>query len=61
MAKQGFSRAFLPITCGLELLFSASFFSCCFEMAKEGFLRAFVEGRFSSTKRTCFSRALNYD
>jgi hypothetical protein len=26
----------------LEVLFSTIFFSCCFEMAEEGFLRAFL-------------------
>jgi hypothetical protein len=37
---EGFSRDFLPAICGVEILFSASFFPCWFEM-DEGFSRAF--------------------
>jgi hypothetical protein len=38
---EGFSRDFLPTVRGVEILFSASFFPCLFEMA-EGFSRAFL-------------------
>jgi hypothetical protein len=38
---EGFSRAFLPVVRGVEILFLASLFSCYFEMA-EGFSRAFL-------------------
>jgi hypothetical protein len=62
MAEDGFLRAFLPIVGGVELLFSASFFSCSFEMA-EGFSRAFlptiggVEILLSASFFCCFEMA----
>jgi hypothetical protein len=46
MDEEGFLRACLPVVHGVEILFTASFLPCWFEMA-EGFSRAFLPSAVS--------------